>query len=235
MIIVLASRKGGVGKSTVVLNLAVELKARGVDLMLVDADPQRSIERWTDSRGETCESRASIPVVCLSGNITKNLAVQAQKSEIILVDAAGHDSVELRAALVCADVAIFPFRTSDMDLETADYVRALIEQAEIANPKLQAVAMLTQCTTNSKSREIEQTRQVLESKGFWVLATRLCDRKIYRDSVGEGLAASEMPKSPARNAATLEVKNLVDELQSQFMVTPVQKGVASGKSPEARR
>lgn len=228
MIIVLASRKGGVGKSTVVLNLAVELKARGADLMLVDADPQRSIERWTESRGDASGNRVPIPVVCLSGNISKNLAVQAQKSEVVLVDAAGHDSVELRAALVCADVAIFPFRTSDMDLETADYVRSLIEQAAVANPKLQAVAMLTQCTTNAKSKEIEQTREVLQSKGFQVLATRFCDRKIYRDSVGEGLAASEMPKSAARNSASLEINNLMDELISRFAIMATPKGEAYG-------
>lgn len=235
MITVLASRKGGVGKSTVVLNLAVALKSAGMDLMLVDADPQRSIERWTESR-EQAGNLPQIPVVCLSGNITKNLAVQAQKSERVLVDASGHDSVELRSALCCADLVIFPFRPSDLDLLTADYVCSLIEQAEIANPKLKAVAMLTQCTTNARSNEVIQTREVLEAKGFRVLKSRLCDRKIYRDSVGEGRSASEMPKSSARTSAAQEVDNLVKEIESLLTGAGKEKGSRShGQSSELCR
>ncbi len=233
MIIVLGSRKGGVSKSTTVLNLAVAFKSRGVDLMVVDADPQRSIERWAESRNEAGRL-PEVPVVCLSGNFTKSLMVQSQKSELILVDAAGHDSVELRAALVCADLAIFPFRPSDMDLETADYVRNLVDQAEIANPKLKSAALLSQCPTNAKSKEVAQTRDVLMNKGFHVLDSGFCDRKIYRDSVGEGLSAIEMPNSPARNSAAQEVENLLIEIESLLVSSEKKKGEKNcGKSTEA--
>ncbi|MFP5018976.1 ParA family protein, partial [Paenarthrobacter ureafaciens] len=52
MIIVVGSEKGGVGKSTVVTNLAVELAKRGMRIAVVDGDRQRSTARWAVDREE---------------------------------------------------------------------------------------------------------------------------------------------------------------------------------------
>ena len=67
--IAILHQKGGVGKTTLALNLAAEAQARGVRALVIDTDPQRTTAAWRDSRNE----EDGLPNLAIIENSSKNL------------------------------------------------------------------------------------------------------------------------------------------------------------------
>src|SRR4051812_47799146 len=142
MIIVLAQTKGGVGKTTLAVNLAVERSRAGRDLLLVDADEQATASDFTAVRTEQL-GNPGYTAIQLSGAAVRTQVLQMQdKYEDIIIDAGGRDTAGLRAALTVADVAVVPFQPRSFDIWTLDKVANLITEARGYNPNLRAVAVL---------------------------------------------------------------------------------------------
>ncbi|MQU56048.1 AAA family ATPase, partial [Pseudomonas sp. FSL R10-1339] len=72
MIVVVGCNKGGAGKTTTCVNLAVALARRGSDVCLVDADPQRSASKWYAER-EAAGLTPSLTLIEKRDNITATL------------------------------------------------------------------------------------------------------------------------------------------------------------------
>src|SRR3954454_22522755 len=129
MIVLIAQTKGGVGKSTLAINLAIERSRAGRDVLLVDADEQGTAMDFTALRTETLGS-PGYTAVALSGSAVRTQVLQMQpKYEDIIIDAGGRDTTGLRAGLTVADVAIVPFQPRSFDLWVVDKVTALITEA----------------------------------------------------------------------------------------------------------
>src|SRR3954452_6577309 len=142
MIIALTQTKGGVGKSTLAVNLAVERARAGRDVLLVDADEQATASDFTALRTQQL-GRPGYTAVALSGANVRTQVLQLKpKYEDIIIDAGGRDTAGLRAALTVADVAIVPFQPRSFDIWTFDKVAEVITEARGYNPGLRAVAVL---------------------------------------------------------------------------------------------
>ena len=89
-IVSFVSQKGGVGKSTLCTNLAVEYAKKGKTL-IVDADAQGTSEEWVGRRVSE-----DIEVACLRGRIHQPIRDLKDKWDYILIDVAGYNSKELR-------------------------------------------------------------------------------------------------------------------------------------------
>ena len=109
MIVLVGGEKGGVGKTTLAVNLAAMRARAGHDVLLVDADKQASANLWASIRDQ---EKVDPPVRCVQKR-GKGLATDvrdlATRYEDIVIDAGGQDSVELRAAMTIAALAIFRF------------------------------------------------------------------------------------------------------------------------------
>src|SRR3954453_8337587 len=106
MIVLIAQTKGGVGKSTLAINLAIERSRAGRDVLLVDADEQGTAMDFTALRTEALGS-PGYTAVSLAGPAVRTQVLQLQpKYEDIIIDAGGRDTTGLRAGLTVADVAI---------------------------------------------------------------------------------------------------------------------------------
>ena len=95
MIILIGSQKGGPGKTTIAVNLAVEFARQGKDVVLVDADSQRSAARWHADR----EEQGHTPrIACVEklGSIHLTLQDLANRYDTVIVDVAGKDSQEFK-------------------------------------------------------------------------------------------------------------------------------------------
>ena len=209
MIILLGSQKGGCGKSTIAINLACGLAQKGCDVILVDADPQQNSANWVRDRDET-----TLPKVhCIQryGDIKSTLKDLNERYEYVVVDVAGHDSKELRTAMLVADILIVPFRPSQLDLDTLPHLTEVIDQATSFNDNLKSYGLLTLAPTNKANKEIGQANDYLSDFPILTpLATVIHDRKIYRDVLADGKGVME-----ANNAkAATEFKNLLQELSS---------------------
>lgn len=205
MIILVGGFKGGSGKSTLAANLAQLRAAAGIDVLLVDADNQRSTALWSDIRREENISPA-IPHVELTGKtIHVNLRDLAERYIDIIVDAGGRDSVEQRAAMTVADVMLIPNQPSQYDLWPLEALEELLGHVLPLNPELKPLVVLNRVNPNPRIREAEEAKGYMaDYEVLGVADTVIHDRIIFRRSVREGRGVSEVrPPDPKASAEIL--------------------------------
>jgi len=208
MIILLGSQKGGCGKSTTAVNLCAELARNGADVVLVDADRQGTAARWAEDR----QAQGRIPPVhCVQkyDNVRETLLDLDTRYQMVVVDAAGRDSRELRTAMTAADILLVPFRPSQPDLDTLPTLQEIITGAKDLNPKLKVFGVLTMAPTNPAVNEADEARAYLaDFPEIHALQSVIRDRKVYRDAMSEGLGVIEMDNGKAR----AEIQLLTQEI-----------------------
>lgn len=206
MIIVIGSQKGGVGKSTLAVNVGGYLLEKGHSVMIVDADDQQSVMSWYNDRDE---SRQRLPVVSASGNIKNTLYELNKHYDYVIADTAGRDSQELRSGLLAADIFITPIRPSQMDLDTVSHISNVFNTALDYNENAKGYVLLNMCPTNIFVDEAHQAAELLkEYPTLSLVDSRVCDRKIYRDTWGDSVTVQESENAKAKD----EIKNLVEEV-----------------------
>lgn len=209
MILIIGSRKGGCGKSTVAINIAAELARLGKDVVLVDADRQATAANWVEDRNET-----QLPVVhCVQkyDNIKSTLLDLAKRYEYVVVDAAGRDSKELRSGLLAADVLLVPFRPSQPDLDTLPHLSEVIEDTLDYNSNLKCYGVITMAPTNVFISETKEARELLADMptDIELIDTAICDRKIYRDTISMGMGVTESDNSKAKAEIQLVLDKVI--------------------------
>ncbi|MCG2574854.1 AAA family ATPase [Acinetobacter sp. ME22] len=193
LIITVANRKGGVGKTTIATNIAVALMNKGKTL-LVDADEQRSAYKWNDFRESKLDSIAA------HENLLDTLEKKVEDYDFILIDIAGRDSEVFREALLVTDKLVVPTQASLLDLEVIPYLDDKIQKVKTDNPTLEAYIVINKAPTNPKSSEIEQAKTYLaDYPNFKLLQTVIKDRKQFRDAIVEAKSVSEMNSSKAKD------------------------------------
>lgn len=208
MIITVGATKGGVGKTTVALNLAIGRALAGRDVWLVDGDRQGTAQTAISIRAE--EGR--VPAIACSQYVdgpALRSQVQHQRSKYqdIIIDAGGRDSTALRAALTLCDVLVIPFQPRSFDLWAMQDVLALVNEAKSVRDGLRTVALLNQADPQG-SDNAEAIEVVRGLDGVELLEVSLGRRKAFASAAGGGLSVLEL--SPKDAKASAEVKALID-------------------------
>lgn len=210
MIILVGSQKGGAGKSTIAINLSTEFARQGLDVVLVDADVQRSASRWHADR----EEAGITPVIaCVEklGNLRDTLLDLDGRYGIVVVDVAGKDSKEMRTGMTAAHKMIVTIRPSQFDLDTLPHMRELVDAVWDFNPDLQVRSLLTQVPTHHVDSERTDAGDYLSDyPELTPLQTVVYERKAYRDVIGEGRGVVEWTNPKAKS----EIQELVTELMA---------------------
>jgi chromosome partitioning protein len=196
MIVLIGSQKGGCGKSTIATNLAATAALNGRDVVLIDSDSQCTSATWAADR----EGLDVPQVACVQkvGNITNTAKELATKYDLVIIDAGGRDSQELRTGLLAADLLIAPFKPSQADLDTVFQLSDVVGQAKDFNASLVAVAVLTMSPTHPANTEIQDSKDYL-SEHMTVLDCLVHDRKAYRDALSMGRGVVEHSDTKAKN------------------------------------
>ena len=208
MIILIAHQKGGVGKSTLAVNLAAEAQRRGGDVLIAEADPTIHTARlWAQSRQIT--GFKQITCAKLEGNIQAGLRDLAGRYDYVVVDVAGKDSKEMRSAMLAADVMVTPILPSQADMDSSNFLSQTIADAQEFNPKLAVLAVLNRCSTQWNDTEAAESVEYMADYPLLPLAdVRLYDRKAYRTSIERGLGVVELGNSKAK----AEIQLLMNEI-----------------------
>lgn len=113
-VIVFAATKGGVGKTTLAFNVAMEA-AKSLGVLLIDLDPQQSLRGLWERRGEVSNPRMIDGVDTVS-NAVQRLTASGYARDALAVDTPGSHVHVIRDAIIAADIVILPVQPSPMDL-----------------------------------------------------------------------------------------------------------------------
>lgn len=199
MIICVGGQKGGSGKSCIAQNLAVSLAELGRNVLLIDADSQRTSSDWADQRKE---SGAPNPIKhqAMSGNISDTALTLAEAGYDLVIDCGGRDTVELRSAMAICDLLLIPTRPKRRDLKTLDYVADLIEKSRINNVDLVARVVISQAPTlPSQVQRILDSKTVSAQFGIPAIDPIIYNRNVYDDADEGGFSVFEASDEKAIN------------------------------------
>jgi chromosome partitioning protein len=203
MILTLAQTKGGVGKTTLALNIAIARARAGRDVLLVDADEQGTASDFTALRTEQL-GKLGYTAVALSGKAVRTQVLQfADKYQDIIIDAGGRDTAGLRAALTVADVALVPFQPRSFDVWTLYKVAALIAEARAFNDHLAAFAILNFADAQGEDNATA-AGELKDSAEIRFLNCPIGRRKAYPNAAAEGKAVFEPARRDPKAIAEME-------------------------------
>ena len=211
MILAVCNTKGGVGKTTLAVNLAIERCLSGQDVLLIDADEQRTASSFTALREEV-QGTSGYTCVELSGaTVAKQGRALAAKYATVIIDVGGRDTAALRAALAIADAALVPFAVGTFDIWAATDITHLIEEASAFNPALRAYSVLN--LADPQGSDNAEAAEVLgEIAAMDYLKAPLVRRKAMRNASAQGLGILELSGSARDGKAAGELSWLAQIL-----------------------
>ncbi len=175
------SQKGGAGKTTLALHLAVASEHAGKSAAIVDLDPQASASRWKDRR------QGSAPAV-VSSHASRLLEVlQAAREHgaaLAIIDTAPHSETSALNAARAADLILIPCRPSILDLQA---ISTTVDIARLANKT--AFAVLNHIPPRGTMGE--EARAAIALYGLPIAPAQLVQRNAFVHSLTEGLTAQE--------------------------------------------
>jgi chromosome partitioning protein len=209
-IITVGSTKGGVGKTTLALNIAIARALAGRDVWLIDADRQGTASTALAIRGEAGKQ----PAIATAhypdgGQLRTQLLHQRGKFQDIVIDAGGRDSTALRAALVLSDLVLVPFQPRSIDVWAVADIAALIEEARAVRDGLQAFGVLNMADTAGSDNE-DAAAALVDYPAINYLATPVRRRKSIANAAGNGMSVLE--QTPRDDKAISELNALLQAI-----------------------
>jgi chromosome partitioning protein len=194
MILLIGGEKGGSGKSTIACNISTYLAYKTLDVLLIDADPQKSTANWS-SRRQTESLQTNNPCIACAektDNIYDFVQSLSKKYKHIIIDSGGRDSKELRSGLIIADVFYTPIKPSQIDIDTLWKMNELAEQAMAMNSKLKCYSIITHAPTNPHMDDELETQKILSKIPMFIQSKSVIKyRSSYWRTMGKGLSVLE--------------------------------------------
>lgn len=201
-VITIAQQKGGSGKTTVAVNLAVAFARAGLRVALLDTDPQGSLGRWFLARRARLGEAGMELSTASAWGVSYECEKLRKSSDIVIIDTPPKADADLRPALREADLVLVPVASSHVDLWATDGVLDLV-----ARESRRALLVMNRGSAGTRLAE-EVAIAAGEMAG--VAQSRLAQRVVFAETLGQGLGASEAGKSPAAT----EVQALADEVMA---------------------
>jgi chromosome partitioning protein len=204
MIISVLNQKGGVGKTTLSVNLAAAFVESGCSVLLVDADPQGSSLAWSAAR----QRDALFPVVGMAKkSLHKDLPRVADDYDVTLIDGCPRVNEIARSAILASDMILIPVQPSPVDVWATDEIVQLVEEAQQFRDTIDAAFVVNRKIVNTAiGRDV---RVAFKGLPFPLLKEAVCQRVVFAESFAEGMSVLEVQPN---KAAAKEVRELAEKL-----------------------
>jgi chromosome partitioning protein len=210
-IIAVVNQKGGVGKTTLSMQLAGTFSRRKKKVLVIDADRQGSAIRWAANATDDEPFPASVAGLSTAdAKVHREVKKFINDYDIIIIDCPpAVESPVPQSALMIADLALVPILPSPPDLAAAVAMCELINNLKDVNEELKARVVVNGYkprTTLSRS-----TQEVVPEFGVPVCKAYVQEREVYRQSAGLGQTVHYF--GAQADAAITEMDNLATEVE----------------------
>lgn len=207
MILTVGNTKGGVGKTTLAVQIAIARAMAGREVWLIDGDRQGTAAAAIAVRAEASRQPGIACAQYADGAALRGqVQQQRDKWQDIIIDAGGRDSTALRAALILSDVLLVPFAPRSYDVWALDDMAALVDEANSVRGGLQCFAVMNQADPGEHSADnADAAAAVAEVPQFAYLPAPIRRRKAFSNAGGAGLAVAELAPRDPKACAEIEV------------------------------
>ena len=203
MIIVVGHEKGGVGKSTLAINIASRIHTDEPSVVLVDTDTSASSSGWSTIR-EHLGVTPALTVVQRSASPGATVVDLAGRYDAVVCDMGAGDYQKLRDLTTICDLLIAPTQVGQTDLESTVRLWQACRKLDPAHKKghVPMVVASNRAPVEWNNTEATDAREALQTacNGIVVLDAVLRDRKIWRDAGKQGRSIFEMPPRDSEKA-----------------------------------
>lgn len=209
IVIAFAALKGGVGKSTLSINLATCLHRGGHRVLVVDADPQGTCTAWA-ARATELENEGPPVIAMLGGGIRRDLPRVAQAYDVVVVDSPSRMGTEARNAMLVADLVVVPVTPGAADIWAARDTIHVLEDARDLRPELRARLVLNRADRTTLSR---LASRAVDELGVAPLDAVVAQRVALGEATAAGLGVVDYaPSSDAAREIRRFAKAAIDAL-----------------------
>jgi chromosome partitioning protein len=197
-VIVFASPKGGVGKSTAAVLLGTQLAESGASVTMIDADPNKPVARWASRPGKPEN-------LTLVDNVTEQTIIRAiddaaRKTAFVIVDLEGTASMMVVYAISRADLVIIPTSASLLDaVEAVSAVQLVQRQEEAFRIKIPSAVLFTKTSAAIRTRTLASIEAELDANDVPIFKSRIHDREAFRSLFSFGGTLSSLDPKQVRN------------------------------------
>ena len=204
-VISLGNQKGGVGKTTLTINLAGYFAKKGKKVLVIDADQQETALTWHSIRQDTSLfDIVGIP----EDNIDEKVETLSLNYDYILIDCPPHSANILKSIIVSSDFFIIPLNPSALDVWSSESVVKLLEQAVVYKENIKSAFVINRKIVNTAIGDA--IKKVLKNYSIPLLKTIISQRVSFAESMSSGLLVYELNSD---KQAVLEIENLGKEIE----------------------
>jgi chromosome partitioning protein len=184
-VITIANQKGGVGKTTIAFNLAVEMQAS----VVIDLDPMRLITKINKVRDVK-----ALPLLPIAQEAGKEdlirLAQELDNRKIAVIDTQGTDGELARYAIAVADLVLVPCDDTALELwGTREFLKTVAEMQTTLKRSILTRGVFNKL--NPSTRNTQESETLLERGGLRMLKSKIRNRATLKSAAAEGKAACE--------------------------------------------
>ncbi len=176
-VIVIASPKGGAGKSTTAVLLGTELAYAGATVTMLDCDPNGSLTLWSQ-RGAIPPRISVLPDVG-EADIIKTIRAHDTDGSVVIVDLEGVASRLVSRAISQADLVITPMRATTLDATIGVRALQLIAEEEEALGRNISHAVVFTMTRAIRSKQHSGIEESLRGQGVDIIEPALMERAAF--------------------------------------------------------
>jgi chromosome partitioning protein len=221
-VVTVFNQKGGVGKTTMTIQIAGTLATRGFKTLVIDMDEQNTATRWASQAQDDAPFAASLMnLAAMEGKVHREIKNQMDNYDFIFVDCPPAKlSPAPSSAMLVSDLAIIPIVPAPADMWASVAAKKLALAAQATNEQL-LIRMLPNMVQKNTNLAMDTLDVLAEDKEVPLMKTWIGSRSAFRECQLMGSTVHSLSKS---SAAAKEVDLLADEVMELLGVAPIKKG-----------